>query len=90
MGGTSIGESLLDIPNQRHGKRRHLVVILTDGVWSDLNSVRPFMRDDEVSLIVGFKTSVYSLQRGADACVSISDLIDFPSEVEKQIARFFV
>lgn len=90
MGGTSIGESLLDIPNQRHGKRRHLVVILTDGSWSDLNSVRPFLRDDEVSLIVGFNTSTHNLQRGADACVAIRDLIDFPSEVEKQIARFFV
>lgn len=91
MGGTSIGDSLIDIPNQRHDKRRHLVVILTDGSWSDVSSVRPFLREDEVSLIVGFQTSVYSLQnRGADACVNIRDLLDLPSEVEKQIARFFV
>lgn len=91
MGGTSIGQALLDIHNQRHDKRRHLVVILTDGAWSDVTSVRPFLRDGEVSLIVGFQTGLHSLSnRGADACASIRNLIDFPSEVEKQIARFFV
>lgn len=91
MGGTSIGSALLEVPNQRCDKRRHLVVILTDGSWSDVNSVRPFLRNDEVSLIVGFNVLLHSLsKRGADACVSIRDLLELPSEVEKQIARFFV
>lgn len=90
MGGTCIGRALLDTPNQRHGKGRHLVVIFTDGEWGDVESLRPFFPNGEVTLLVGFGVPLGDLQRrNADTCVSIGQLIDLPSEVEKSIARFF-
>lgn len=91
LGGTNIGESLLDVPNHRHGKTRHLIVIFTDGEWGDVDSVRPFFPNGETSLLVGFGMGINTLQqRGADVAISVRDLLDLPSEVEKAIARFFV
>lgn len=90
MGGTCVGKALLDIPNHRNGKGRHLVVIFTDGAWGDVESVRPFFKEGEVSLVVGFGVPLNELQqRNADVAVNIAQLIDLPSEVEKGIARFF-
>lgn len=91
LGGTSIGRALLDVPNHRHGKGRHLVVIFTDGEWGDVDSVRPFFMNGETCLLVGFGLGLNTLrQRGADVAVSIGQLLDLPTEVEKGIARFFV
>lgn len=91
LGGTSIGRALLDVPNHRHGKGRHLVVIFTDGEWGDVESVRPFFMNGETCLLVGFGLGLNTLrQRSADVAVSIGQLLDLPTEVEKGIARFFV
>lgn len=91
LGGTNIGGALLDVGNHRQGKTRHLVVILTDGEWGDVESVRPFFQNGETSLLVGFGMGIHTLQqRGADVAISIGKLLDLPSEVEKAIARFFV
>lgn len=91
LGGTNVADCLLDIPNQRCDKTRHLVVILTDGEWGDVEALPPFVTNSETTLLVGFSVPVGSLtKRRPDVAVSIGDLLDLPSEVEKGIARFFV
>lgn len=91
LGGTNIADCLLDIPNQRCDKTRHLVVILTDGDWGDVEALPPFVSNGETTLLVGFGVKMGSLtKRRPDVAVNISDLLDLPAEVEKGIARFFV
>ena len=91
LGGTNIARALFDVPNHRHDKGRHLVVIFTDGEWGDVESVRPFFTNGETSLLVGFGMGIHTLQqRCADVSVSIGKLLDLPFEVEKAIARFFI
>jgi len=43
-GGTQPLAALEDLPQQRAGKARHLVVVFTDGIWEDVPSMAPFRR----------------------------------------------
>lgn len=88
MGGTHIHSALMDIPNQRRDKTRHLVVILTDGEWSDAKSVMPYIKDEH-TLLVNFGCGSRNTNRGCDEVVVIKDLLDLPREVEHAITRFF-
>lgn len=88
MGGTHIHGALMDIPNQRRDKTRHLVVILTDGEWSDAKSVMPYIKDEH-TLLVNFGHGSRNNNRGCDEVVVIKDLLDLPREVEHAITRFF-
>lgn len=53
-GGTEPAGILSMLDSQRHDKRRHLVVILTDGEWSECPSLSPYSAPGRYFLLVGF------------------------------------
>jgi len=89
-GGTEPAAILSMLDSQRHDKRRHLVLILTDGDWSDTPSLSPFGSPGRYFLLLGF--GMYSTailrNKNPNACVAINDLMRMPAEFTKSLAGF--
>jgi len=91
-GGTNPLEGLRQIKNQNAGKQRHLVVILTDGEWSYVNSIKPFVEPGQYWLLVGLGTPGYAkdlvAKKGGDVAIGIDNVMDLPKEIEKALIGF--
>lgn len=92
-GGTDPTEALKQVRNQRANKLRHLVVVMTDGQWSGVNSVKPFAQPGEYWVAVGLSTdrdygvSLVS-RKGADSYCGITEVLELPQEVGKALMGF--
>ena len=91
-GGTNPLEGLRQIKHQGAGKNRHLVVILTDGEWSQVNSIKPFAQPGQYWLLVGLSYGDYAkdlvTRKGGDVAIGIKDVMDLPKEIEKALIGF--
>ena len=91
-GGTNPLDGLRQIKNQGAGKKRHLVVILTDGEWSHVSSIKPFAQQGQYWLLVGLGNAGYARdlvsRKGGDASIGIEDVMDLPKEIEKALIGF--
>jgi hypothetical protein len=89
-GGTEPAAILSMLDSQRHDKRRHLVLILTDGEWSDTPSLAPFGSPGRYFLLLGFgmySTAILS-KKNPNAYAAINDLMRMPAEFTKTLAGF--
>lgn len=91
-GGTNPLDGLRQIKNQNAGKQRHLVVILTDGEWSQVSSIRPFAQPGQYWLLVGLGNANYAkdlvARKGGDVAIGIDNVMDLPKEIEKALVGF--
>ena len=80
--------SVLD--TQRFNKKRHLVLILTDGDWADVPTLAPFSAPGRYFLLLGL--DMYNLQpllrKNADHTMCISTLDELPTQFTRAIAGF--
>lgn len=95
-GGTNPYGNLQDLDNQMHGKSRHLVVILTDGVWpNDCKDLSAFSRPGRYIICVGYDAHNPSGLREALADLNpneafgIRNVREFPSVVTSAISAYF-
>lgn len=91
-GGTEPQESLEDLPNQRHGKTRHLVVVFTDGAWSGVPSFDQFRSGGVYIIGVGFGWGVAEAlgARNPDAVVALDSIEQLPAEVTKALVGYLI
>jgi hypothetical protein len=92
-GGTEPTEALEDLPNQRYGKARHLVVVFTDGAWSHSAPMFSQVREPGMYILgVGFGLGVAEAiaQRKPDVAVKIESVSQLPAEVTKALIGYLV
>lgn len=91
-GGTSVINAMMALEDQRCGKTYHLVVILTDGEWSDVSDTRLWSHPTRSITIVGFGygMSSYISNKGADHWLVIDDLSELPNIVTDSLVNHFV
>ena len=91
-GGTNPLDGLRQIRHQGAGKKRHLVVVLTDGEWSHVSSVKPFAEPGQYWLMIGLGSGEYAkdlvAKKGGDSAISIDDVMNLPKEIEKALIGF--
>ena len=89
-GGTSPAELFNYMDSQRYDKRRHLVVILTDGEWSNCSSLAPWSAPGRYILLVGFNLYDDSILRNKmpNSSVMINDVLDLPKHFTRALAGF--
>ena len=91
-GGTEPMEALEDLPNQRLGKGRHLVVVFTDGDWSGVPSFAQF-RDPGMFIVgTGFGAGVAQsiAHRMPDVAISLESVSQLPAEVTKALIGYLI
>ncbi len=91
-GGTNVYQAISKMPDQTYGKHNHLVVILTDGEWSDIRDIRPWADNNKYIILVGFRMhdeSIRSMRRkGANEVVNITQLSKLPQLLTQALAGF--
>jgi hypothetical protein len=91
QGSTHPINALRALDDQRYGKARHLVVILTDGVWAgDLNLGR-WRGNGRYIMVAGIGSDYlldYLNQRNPDYAIAITGPMDLPREVTKALIPF--
>lgn len=90
-GGTDPLEALEDLANQTCGKSRHLIVVFTDGEWSNQTpSFGQFRTPGGYVIGVGFGYGVADsvASKKPDAVVSIESVTQLPSEVTKALVGY--
>jgi hypothetical protein len=90
-GGTSVASTMNVISNFRYGKTHHLVVILTDGEWSDIKDLRAWSSPGRHIMLVGFNIAEHYLSnKGADSRAVITNLSELPMKVTHALAGYFM
>lgn len=90
-GGTQIMEAMMILDKQKYGKRNHLVVILTDGEWSDTKDIRIWGNPNRYIMIVGINTDHSIIaNKGANTAVSISNVRELAPLVTNALAGYFI
>lgn len=90
-GGTHIFDALTILDDQRYGKRYHLVVILTDGEWSDIKDVRAWGDPGRHILIVGIDVNHDLIaNKGGNSAVTIYNPADLAPLVTNALAGYFI
>lgn len=91
-GGTSVMNAMMALEEQRQGKTYHLVVILTDGEWSDVTDTRMWSSPTRSITIVGlgYGMEAHVSNKGADHWMVINDLMDLPNIVTDSLVSYFV
>lgn len=87
-GGTCPMHALLNLNDQQMGRESHLVIILTDGEWNDVESLIPWSAPNRFFLLIGYG---YGLEltlskKHANHSIEITDL----NEIEKLITNSLV
>ena len=90
-GGTSPYTALNAMANQRCDKDFHLVVILTDGEWSDIHDVRPWCSPGRYFVIAGLGWGMEETikDKGADYYVVLHNVLELPKVVTHALVGFF-
>ncbi len=91
-GGTSIINAMMALEDQRCDRAYHLVIILTDGEWSDVSDTRLWAHPTRSINIVGFGHNManYISNKGADNWIVIDDLMELPNIVTDSLVQHFV
>lgn len=91
-GGTSVVNAMMALDEQRHNRRFHMVIILTDGEWSDVKDTRMWSSATRSITIVGLghNMSRYISDKGADHWLTIENLEELPNIVTDSLVRHFV
>lgn len=89
-GGTWPVTCLEALPDERLGKSRHLVIIFTDGQWSEVNNLAPYSAPGRFFLLVGlgFHLKQYLSTLNANAVVTVATPLDIPEHVTQALAGF--
>lgn len=91
-GGTNVYGALSKMPDQTYGKHNHLVVILTDGEWSDVEDIRPWADNNKYIILIGFRMNEEQLRRmrrkGANEVVSVNQLSKLPQLMTQALAGY--
>jgi cobalamin biosynthesis protein CobT len=89
-GGTAIFDSMTILDDQVYGNNNHLVVILTDGEWSDLKDVRIWGTPTRHIMIVGYGVDHEMItNKGANSAITISDINELAPLVTNSLAGYF-
>jgi hypothetical protein len=93
-GGTDPTRALDLIDLQKHGKKNHLVIIMTDGAWSGgwhgTKSLAHYQSPDRDMVMFFYKTTPTYGPNGTDQCsaaVQIDDLQDMPRFLMRYLTR---
>jgi hypothetical protein len=94
-GGTNPTIALNDLCNQRFGKPKHLVLIMTDDAWgAGSPSLSTYAEEGRIILGLGYCQGQYNERmaesmknRGADDAYSIARLAELPQYLEQTLAR---
>jgi hypothetical protein len=91
-GGTSIIDALLDLDNQKCDKTYHLVIILTDGEWSDVSDVRLWATPQRSIVIAGFGSLISGpiSSKNADKWLVLDDVTDLYKVVTESLVNHLV
>lgn len=91
-GGTNVYGAISKISDQTYGKANHLVVILTDGEWSDVEDIRPWVDNNKYIILVGFRMYDQAInkmrKKGANEVVNIRELSKLPQLMTSALAGF--
>ena len=89
-GGTEAFGILSMLDTQRFNKKRHLVLILTDGDWADVPTLAPFSAPGRYFLLLGL--DMYNpqslLRKNADHTMCIRTLDELPTQFTRAMAGF--
>lgn len=89
-GGTMVFDAMTILDDQRYGKTRHLVVILTDGEWADLKDVRIWGVPTRHIMIVGYNIDhAIIANKGANSAITINNISDLAPLVTNALAGYF-
>ena len=91
-GGTQVMKALVAMESQTFGKAYHLVIIITDGEWSDVHTLSPWSNAHRNIMLVGFGESLReSIQRKqANASLVITNPLELPGLVTNALVGYFV
>lgn len=90
-GGTQIMDALMLLDHQQYGKRNHLVVILTDGEWTDTKDIRIWGKPTRHLMIVGVNVMhEMIMNKGANTAITISDVSQLAPLVTNALAGYFI
>lgn len=89
-GGTQIMQAMMLLDQQRYGRAYHLVVILTDGEWSDTKDIRIWGTPTRHIMVVGVNVSHEIISnKGANSAITISDVNELAPLVTNALAGYF-
>lgn len=90
-GGTHVMDAMMILDKQQYGKRNHLVVILTDGEWSDTKDIRIWGKPTRHIMIVGINVNHDIIaNKGANTAISISNVNELAPLVTNALAGYFI
>jgi hypothetical protein len=90
-GGTEVFDAMQTINHYRYSKDYQLVVILTDGEWSDVNDIRMWASPGRHIMLVGFNMNPSCLvNKGADSVITIKNMSELPAKVTNALAGYFM
>ena len=79
-GGTDPTKALTDLENQRFGKAKHIVIVMTDGVWNpNAPSVAPYSNDGRLMIGLGFDSKYRGVDQDMNAILSSLESKGFDS-----------
>jgi hypothetical protein len=90
-GGTEVFDAMQTLNSYRYGKDFQLVIILTDGEWSDVKDLRMWSSPGRHIMLVGFRMGEsYLSNKGSDSVISINNLSELPAKVTNALAGYFM
>ena len=93
QGGTNPQVALNDLDNQRFGKAKHVVLIMTDDAWNNgAPTLASYKSEGRLIIGLGYTDGTYSPyiqesmeKKGADFAYSIKDLAEIPRHLEQAL-----
>ena len=99
-GGTEPTAALSKVVDQGAGKKKHLVIVMTDGDWisyggKGTRGVKPYIQPNQYWVLVGLsydKAVAYQLvkNKGGDSAVGITEIEELPVQFEAALRGFLV
>jgi len=66
--------------------------VLTDGAWSDVKSIKPFVQPGQYWVLTALGDGAYAGTfvegKGADVTLVINDVAELPKKVEQSLSNF--
>jgi hypothetical protein len=91
-GGTNPKSAFMQVRNQKLGKERHLIIVLTDGAWSNVKTIKPFSEPGQYWVLFalgdGSYVEHYVQDKGGDSSGYMRDVAELPKLVEKSLSNF--